>query len=258
MIIKKITLEDGAKKSVKTSRFLGIAVLACLIAIMGNIACQSTEEGVVSGEESVLRINEGSLPFEGTVKISYGKYIYLPEAQGFDMVIQGSLSSGDLSTLIDKEIRGVGEFSPDVPSILVANTIEVKDETGGWSIVFTKTEDFVLDDYMDLETRDGYKVIQELAYNKNEGWEGLENVKIRGQLVEIDGINKIVVLDEEDQEIGKILVDSISDFAQYYVKKLGLFEHFWFYVTVKDTVEWSDRRNSRDLFHADVLFAGLF
>ena len=29
MIIKKIALEDGAKESVKASRFFGIAVLAC-------------------------------------------------------------------------------------------------------------------------------------------------------------------------------------------------------------------------------------
>ncbi len=252
MIIKKITLEDGATKLVKTSRFLGIAVLACLLTVMGNIACQKTEE------EAGLAVNEGILPFEGTVKVSHGKYFYVPETQGFDIVVQGALNSGDLSSLLDKEVRGEGEFSPDVPSILVANTIEMKDESGEWSSVFNKTEDFVLDDYMDLHARESFQALQELAYNKNEGWEGLEDVKIRGQLVEIDGVYKIVVLDDQDQEIGKILVDSISDFAQYYLKKLGLFDHFWFYITVKDTVEWSDRRNSRDLFHADILFAGLF
>ena len=252
MIIKKITLQNGAKESVKASRFLGIAVLACLLVIMGNIACQKSEE------EAGSEVKEGIIPFEGTAKVIHGKYVFLPELQGFDIVVQGSLNSGDLNTLIDKEIRGEGEFSPDVPSILVAVTIEVKDEMGGWSNVFTKSEDFTLDDYMDLQTRDGYMVLQELAYNENEGWEGLESVKIRGQLVEIEGVYKIVVVDDEDQEIGKILVDNISNFAQYYVKKLGVFEHFWFYVTVKDTVDWSDRRNSRDLFHADVFFAGLF
>jgi len=252
MIIKKITLEDGAKELVKTSRFIGIVLLACLLTVMGNIACQKTEE------EAGLAVKEGILPFEGTVKVSHGKYFYVPEALGFDIVVQGSLTSGDLSMLIDKEVRGEGEFSPDVPSILVANTIEMKDETGGWSIVFTKTEDFVLDDYMDLQARDGYQVIQELAYNKNEGWEGLENVRIQGLLEEVDGVYKIVVFDDKDQQVGNILVDSISDFAQYYVKKLGIFDRFWFYITVKDTVEWNDRRRSRDLFHADVLFAGLF
>jgi len=258
MINKKITLANGTKELVKTSRFLGIAVLSCLLAVMGNIACQKTEEGLVTGEETSLSIQEGIIEFEGTAKVSHGRFLYVPEAQGFDIVVQGPLNSGDLSTLVDKEIRGEGEFSPDIPSILVANTIEVKGEAGGWSSVFTKTEDVVLDDYLGLQARDGYQVIQELAYNKNEGWEGLENVKIQGILEEADGVYKIVVFDDNDQPIGNILVDSISDFAQYYVKKLGLFDRFWFYVNIKATVEWNERRTSRDLFHADILFAGLF
>jgi len=258
MIIKKITLEDGAKKSVKTSRFLGIAILACLLAVMGNIACQKTEEGLVSGEEAGVLVEEGVIPFEGTAKVTYGKYLYVPEAQGFDIVVQGPLNTGDLSSLIDKEIRGQGDFSPDVPSILVATAIEVKDDAGEWSPVFTKTEDFILDDYLDLLTRDGYPVLQDIVYNKNEGWEGIESVKIQGILEEADGVYKIVVFNANDQQIGNILVDNISDFAQYYVKKLGLFDRFWFYITIKDTVEWNIRRTSRDLFHAEVLFAGLF
>lgn len=259
MIIKKITLKDEARKSARTSRFLGIVVLACLIAVLGNSACKKAEEGLVSGEEAEgLVLEEGIIEFEGTAAVTFGKFLYVPAAQGFDIVVQGPLNSGDLSTLIDQEIRGRGEFTPDFPSILAANTIEVKDSMGGWSPVFTKTEDLVLDDYLNLQEREGYPVIPELAYDDNEGWEGLEKVKIRGQLVDLDGVSKIVVVDEEDQEIGKILVDSISDFSQYYVNKLGMFDTFWFYVTVKDTVEWSDRRNSRDLFHADILFAGLF
>jgi hypothetical protein len=258
MIIKEITLEDGAKKLLKTSRFLGIAVLACLLTILGSIACQKTEEGLVSGEESGLSVKEGIIEFEGTAKTTQGNYLYIPETQGFDIVVQGPLNSGDLSSLIDKEVRGEGVFSPDVPSILVANTIEVKDETGVWSNVFTKTEEVVLDDYLDLQARDGFQVIQDLAYNKNEDWEGLENVKIQGQLEETDGVYKIVVFDDKDQQVCNILVDSISDFAQYYLKKLSVFDRFWFYITVKDTVEWNVRRRSRDLFHADVLFAGLF
>jgi len=257
MIIKKISSKNGAKEPVKTSGIVGIAILVCLLALMGNTACKSSEEGVGTEEESLV-LSEGIIEFEGTAAVTHGRFLYVPEAQGFDIVVQGSLNSGDLSTLVDKEIKGQGEFTPEFPSILVATTIDVKDETGEWSNEFMKTEDVVLDDYLGLQAREAYPVLQELAYNKNEGWEGLENVKIRGQLVEIDGAYKIIAVDEEDLEIGKILVDSISDFAQYYVKKLGLFEHFWFYLTVKETVEWSDRRNSRDLFHADVQFAGLF
>lgn len=252
MINKKIILKDGARKSVKTSQFLGIAVLACLIAVLGNSACKKTEE------ESALLVKEGLLEFEGTAAVTHGKFLYVPEAQGFDIVVQGPLNSGDLSTLIDKEVRGEGEFTPELPSILVATTIEVKDESGVWMNVFTKTEDVVLDDYMDLQAREGYPILQGLAYNKNEDWEGLGNVKIQGLLEEEEGAYKIVVFDDKDKQVGKILVDNISDFAQYYIKKLGLFDRFWFYITIKDTVEWSLRRTSRDLFHADILFAGLF
>ncbi|MFC2168505.1 hypothetical protein ACFLRW_05915 [Acidobacteriota bacterium] len=242
----------------KTSWFLGIAVLVCLIAVMGSVACNNAEEGLVSGEDTSVLVKEGVIEFEGTVKVVHGKFLYIPEAQGFDIVVQGPLNSGDTSTLIDKEVKGSGEFSPDVPSILVATTIEIKDEMGGWSNVFTKTEDLVLDDYMGLQVRDEYPVLQDLVYNKNEGWEGLGNVKVQGILEEADGVSKIYVFNDKDEQVGNILVDSISDFAQYYVKKLGLFERFWFYITVKDTVEWSVRRVSSDLFHADILFAGLF
>jgi hypothetical protein len=259
MIIKKIKkLENGAKRSGKTSCFLGVAVLACFIAVLGNIACQKAEEGLVSSEASGLITGEGLLPFEGTAKVSYGRFLYVPEAQGFDIVVQGPLNSGDLSTLIDKEVRGQGEFSPDFPSILVATTIEVKNETGTWSSVFTKTEEVVLDDYLDLQTRESYIELPELVYNKNEGWEGIEKAKFYGQLEEADGASKIALFNDKDQRIGSILVDSISDFAQYYIKKLNLFDRFWFYVAIKDTVDWTIRRKTSELFHADILFAGLF
>ena len=56
----------------------------------------------------------------------------------------------------------------------------------------------------------------------------------------------------------KILVDNETDFARYYIKKLSLFKEFWFYLEVKTTVDVKVRRKSRELFHADVLFAGLY
>ena len=258
MIIKKITSANVKKVPKKTTRFLGIIVLASLLSIMGSIACQKTEEGAVPGEETSFAVEEGLIPFEGTIKVVQGKYLYIPEAQGFDIIVQGSLDQGDLSTLVDREVRGEGEFSPDRPSILEAASIELKDESGAWSPVYTKTEEAVLDDYFALQIREDYQTLPELAYNNNESWEGKEAAKIYGTLEETDGAYKIVVYNDSDREIGKIIVDDITDFALYYVKKLGLFERFWFYVNVKDTVEWAVRRNSRDLFHADVLFAGLF
>ncbi|MEW5902504.1 MAG: hypothetical protein AB1715_13645, partial [Acidobacteriota bacterium] len=59
-------------------------------------------------------------------------------------------------------------------------------------------------------------------------------------------------------EIGKVLVDGVSDFANYYIKKLRLFDRFWFYLNIKESVDVKVRRRTRELFHADVVFAGLY
>ena len=50
----------------------------------------------------------------------------------------------------------------------------------------------------------------------------------------------------------------MTDFANYYIHKLRLFDRFWVYLNVKDTVDAKVRRKTRELFHADVLFAGLY
>ena len=95
---------------------------------------------------------------------------------------------------------------------------------------------------------------------------GKEKGKIYGSLFketvtegeEQKEIYKIVVLNENDQEVGTIIVDNMADSALFYTKKLRLFEKLWFYLTIKDTVAWSIRSQTSELFHADVLFSGLF
>ena len=68
----------------------------------------------------------------------------------------------------------------------------------------------------------------------------------------------IVVLDEKGKEVGKIIVDGATDFAKYYITKLQLFDRFWVYLNIKDTVDAKVRRKTRELFHADLSFAGLY
>ena len=258
MGIKRLARMDGTAQSVKMRRFFGIAFLACLLVIAGNVACQKGEEAVEAEEESGVSVGERGIEFEGTVKVVQGKYMYVPEAQGFDIVIQGVLTSGAVDSLLDKEIRGAGDFSPESPSLLVANTIEMKDESGSWVNVFTRSEEAVLGDYMGLNERDGFAVLDELSYDEKDYWEEFEKGKVHGQLEETEGAYSIVVYDDREREAGRIIIDEMSDLAHYYVKKLGLFDRFWFYLTVKETVDWSQRRNTREMFHADVLFAGLF
>jgi hypothetical protein len=71
-------------------------------------------------------------------------------------------------------------------------------------------------------------------------------------------ITYIVLADDKGKEIGRIIVDKVSEFSQYYLKKLRLFDKFWFYLNVKDSVDKKVRAKTKELFHADVLFAGLF
>ena len=237
------------------SRFIGLMLIAFLLVAFGSVACQKTEQEE-AGEES--GIQEGIMPFEGTVKAVVGKYVFLPEASGFDIVIQGNLDSGDIGNLIDKEIRGEGDISPDVPSILVVNTLEVKGDAGNWTTVFTRTEELLHEDILALSDRAEFVALADLSYDNKDVWEENVKAKVYGKLEKSDDGDKIVVFDDEGKEVGKVIIDSYTDFCQFYLKKLGVFDNFWLYINVKETVEWNQRRRTREMFHADVVFAGLF
>lgn len=240
----------------KIFRVIGLTFLAFLLIASAPVACQRSEEAETGGEEAVEQ--EGITAFEGTVKVVVGKYVFIPEARGFDIVIQGNLESGSTDTLADTQVRGEGEISPESPSILIADTLEIMEEGGNWRNVFTRTEEVVLEDLLDLSARGGFEALEDLSYDKKDEWEGKEQVKVYGRLQKTNGGDAIAVFDEEGVEIGKVLVDSFTDFGNYYLKKLRLFDKFWFYMNVKETVDWSERRRTREMFHADVVFAGLF
>lgn len=236
-------------------RIFGCAALAFLIIAAGTTACKKAEE--VSPEEG-LAIKEGIVEFEGVVKTAVGKYLFIPEAKGFDIVVQGL----DTSTLVDKRVKVQGEYSLDKPSILVANTIETKDEKGAWRNIYTMAEDVVLEDFISLTERENFPVLENLSYDKKDGWEEKGMAKVFGKLEEEakeEGVTyTIVVLDEKGKLAGKIIVDNITDFALFYMKKLRLYDEFWFYLNIKETVDWKVRRKTKEMFNADVLFAGLF
>lgn len=256
----RIGSPTGEKSSLKKfNRVLWLSVLVLLIAISGSMACK--KEAVEEQGDT-----EDLIDFEGVAKVGFGKYLYVPEARGFDIIIQGQVDSGDASVLVDKEVRGKGEFSPERPSILVADSIDVKESGRNWRNVFTRTEDVILDDYFDVKARDEFEELKEMSYDKKESWEGKEKGKVYGRLEtrtvtegeEQKEVYRIVVLDEKNKEIGKIIVDNISESTLYYTKKLRLFDRLWFYVTIKETVPWRTRVGTSELFHADVFFAGLF
>lgn len=238
----------------KIWQILGLSLLTFFV-LLGSFSCQKAEE---AGEEEGLSIEEGIIEFEGTIKVARGKFVYIPEASGFDIIVQGNISGG-IEDLVGKEVRGEGEFSPDKPSLLMANTIDIKDAGGEYQNVFTRTADIVFEDYLSMQVRDEmYPALENLAYNKNDAWEGKEKAKVFGNLESSEDKTSITIVDEKGNRIGSIIVDSVDEYAEFYMLKLTHFEKFWFYLDVKETVEWRTRRRTRELFHADVLFAGLY
>lgn len=259
MALKIGNSAERKRNTEKFTRLLFLSALVFLLIAAGSVACKKGAEEQADSQENIIE-------FEGVAKVGIGKYLYVPEIQGFDILVQGQVDSGDTSTLVDKEVRGSGEFSPERPSILVATSIEVKEAGRSWRNVFTKTEEVVLDDYLDLQAREGFEILEGLSFDKTEVWEGKERGKVYGMLEketvtegeEQKDVYTIVIVNENNEEVGRILVDSISDSALYYVKKLRLFEKFWFYLAIKETLPFRTRVSTSKLFHADVLFSGLF
>jgi hypothetical protein len=239
----------------KTGIFL--LSLGLVFALAGTTACQKK-----AAETAAAQAQKPSNEFEGTVKSALGKYLYLPTAQGFDIVLQGF----NAASLIGKDIRVKGELLADKPSIFRADTVDVKDASGAFSNVFTRTQDLTIEDFIDVKAREAYPVLAITGVNKPEEWENKGKGKVYGKLEEATvkegGLDKaityIVLADDKGKEIGRIIVDKVSEFSQYYLKKLRLFDKFWFYLNVKDSVDKKVRAKTKELFHADVLFAGLF
>jgi len=250
--MRRLFSSDGRSLFHRAHLLAGMALLVLLLVAMGVTSCKKEAEEGEEPDKSAKK--EDIMTFEGNVKVVVGKYVFLPEVSGFDIVVQG----GDTEALVGKDIRGEGEFSIDKPSILVANSIEMKDESGKWTNVFTRSEDVVLEDYMDLEDRDEFPVLEDLSYDKKTGWEDQERAKVFGALVKENNTTKISIYNDKNELVGKVIVDGFSDYSDFYIKKLRLFDKFWFYINIKETVDWSDRRRSKEMFHADVLFAGLF
>jgi hypothetical protein len=142
----------------------------------------------------------------------------------------------------------------DEPSVFVADSIEVK-EGGQYRSVFTRTADVTLEDHLDAKEREQYQALKITKIDKADEWEGKGKGRVYGKL---ENGKTIVLTDEKGKELGKILVDSRTTYADYYIQKLRLFDRFWFYINIKDTVDAKVRKKTRALFHADLVLAGLY
>jgi hypothetical protein len=233
----EVVLMNTTKKSAVL--FLSLAVL---VAVAGSVACQKKAESPTS--EAAMTVTE----FEGTVRAALGRYMYLSSAQGFDIILPGF----DAAPLVGETIKVKGNLLADYPSLFLADTVE-----RGGQTIYTRSQEFQVDDFVAMPVREAVAPLTISGTNKPEEWEGKGDGKVYGQLQKGD-VNYIVLTDDKGKETAKIIVDSLSTYADYYITKLRLFDKFWFYLKIKGTVDRRDRTRTKEIFHADVFDVGLF
>lgn len=245
----------------KSAKIAALILPVALVLLTGNIACSKKAETPAAGEKVAVSqemgIKEGLNDVHGTVKRAFGRYFYIAQLPGFDIGVPGEF---DAASLIDKEVQVKAEFNRQTPSLLVAQSIEVKEGEGQLKNVYTGTEKGVPADFFAPTLRPEYVPLTVTNVAKSADWEGKAKVRVFGRFNSgaAGKPSYISILGDKGQETARILVDSMSGFAEYYEKKLRLFDKFWFYLTVKESVPAKDRAKTKEIFHADVVYAGLY
>jgi hypothetical protein len=151
-------------------------------------------------------------------------------------------------------------FNRESPSLLVAQSIDLQEGPTQLKNVFNKADAAIPEDYFPQKSRGDYPELTITAINKSADWEGKDKGRVHGKLIPGPGGQgqDISILDTAGKEIAKVIVDNITEYANYDVKKLRLFDTFWFYLNIKESVEPRLRAKNKEIFHADVVFAGLY
>ena len=224
----------------------GILVLslAVLFGLAGTMACQKKAAEGQAGE-----VQKSVAEFQGTVRAALGRYMYLSTAQGFDIVLPGL----NAATLTGKTITVKGNLLADHPPLFLADSVE----TGPGATAYTRSQEFKAEDFIETKAREAVPALAIAGVADAGEWEGKGQVKIYGKLQKGD-VNYIVLSDDKGKEMAKIIVDSISTYSAYYIQKLRLFDKFWFYINVKDSIDRPARTRTKEIFHADVVGVGLY
>lgn len=228
-----------------STKKMGILILslAVLAAVAGTVACQ--KEAVETTTEAQTAVTE----FDGTVLAALGRYMYLSTAQGFDIVVPGL----DAAALKGKTVKVKGHLLVDHPPVFLADSVE----TGPGATAYTRTQEFREEDFIEMKVRETVPALAITGVAKSEEWEGKTRGKVYGKLEKGD-VNRILLYDAKGSEIAKIVVDNMSTYASYYLQKLRLFDKFWFYLDVKDSIDKKVRPRTKEIFHAGVVGVGLY
>ena len=227
--------------SIKKTAILSLSLIL-VAGFAGTVGCQKKAEQPAA--ETVQAVSE----FEGVVRAALGRYMYLSTAQGFDIVLPGF----DAATLAGKTIKVKGNLLADHPPIFLADSV-----TSGGQTVYTRSQEFQAEDFVEMKDREAVPALAISGINASEEWEGKPQGKVFGKLVK-GAVSYISLSDAKGKEMARILVDSISTYSNYYIQKLRLFNEFWFYLTVKDSVDKKARPRNKEIFHAAVIGVGLY
>jgi len=220
------------------------AILILSLALVFALAAAACSKKAETQAATVQTVSE----FQGTVRAALGRYMYLSSAQGFDLVLPGF----DAATLVGKSIAVKGNLLLDHPPVFLVDSV-----TSGGQTVYSRSQDFRAEDFIEMKAREAVPALAVTGFNKPEEWEGKGEGKVYGRL-EKGATNAIVLSDDAGKETARIIIDSMSTYSNYYVQKLRLFDKFWFYLKVKDSVAAADRRKTKEIFHADVFDVGLY
>ena len=245
------------------SKCVGLSLAAVLV-LASSVACGKKAAEPAGAGEQVAQMTEAGLAIvigmntvAGTVKNGKGNYFFMDEVPGFDIAVTGSVAGGDVSTLIGKAVRVKGLFNKDLPNLLVAQSIEIKASETQYTSVYTSTDPSAPADFFNQKDRPAYAALVLTKIDKSEGWEGKGKGKVYGTLI-AGSPALISVLDADGDEMGKVIVDSETNFASYCQAKLHMFDKMWFYLNIKDSVDKKLRAKNKEMFHADVIYAGLY
>lgn len=229
----------------RSTKKMGILILslAILAGLAGTVACQK------KATDKPAEVQKSVSEFEGTVRAALGRYMYLSTAQGFDIVLPGL----DAATLMGKTIKVKGHLLADHPPVFLADSAE----TGPGATIYTRSGEFQAEDFVDMKAREAVPALAITGVAKAEEWEGKGQGKVYGMLQKGD-VNYIVLSDDKGKEMAKIIVDSVTTYSNYYIQKLRLFDKFWFYLKIKDSVDKKIRPRTKEIFHADVVGVGLY
>lgn len=202
--------------------------------------------------------------YEGVIKVAVGHYLYIPQAQGLDIYVAGNVQGG-LENLVGKEVKVRASLIGDKPNLILAESIEIKDGAT-YVNVYTRSTEPDYAGYLNPHDREEYIALNVTNINKPEEWEGKSKVKVYGKLQtskvkegnQEKEVTHIVLTDRKGKEIGRVIVSGMSEYASFYLKKLRLFDKFWFYLDVTGQVDKRVRARTRELFSGNVVFCGLF